>query len=118
MDKQKQKTAQRKRRHQRVRARIQGTSERPRLSVYKSNKGMYLQLIDDEAGKTLVSVYSGEIKNKKGTKTEISLEMGKQIADKAKKAKIEEVVFDRGGFPFHGRVKSVADGAREGGLKF
>lgn len=117
MDKQKQKTALRKRRHKRVRARIQGTPERPRLNMYKSNRGMYLQLINDEAGKTLVSVHSGEIK-KKGTKTEISAEMGKKIAEKAKKAKIEEVVMDRGGFLFHGRIRAAAEGAREGGLKF
>lgn len=78
---------------------------------------MYLQLIDDEAEKTLVSVHFKEIKEK-GTKTETSLAMGKKIAEKAKKANIEEVVLDRGGFPFHGRIKAVADGAREGGLKF
>lgn len=117
MDKQKQKTALRKRRHKRVRARIYGISERPRLNIYKSNRGMYLQLIDDEAGKTLAGIHSREVKSK-GTKTEISSEMGKKIAEKAKKFKIEKVVLDRGGFPFHGRIKAAAEGAREKGLFF
>ncbi len=117
MDKQKQKTSRRKRRHQRIRARVQGTAKRPRLNIYKSNAGMYLQLIDDENSKTLIGLHSREVK-KKGTKTELDFEVGKQIVEKAKKIKIEDIVFDRGGFSFHGRVKAVADGAKEGGLKF
>ena len=105
------------RRHGRVRANVSGTITRPRLSVFRSNKGMYIQLINDEEGKTLVSASVKEIK-KKGTKVELAKELGLLIAEKAKKAKVTEVVFDRGSYQYHGRVKAVADGAREGGLKF
>ncbi|MDP3792791.1 MAG: 50S ribosomal protein L18 [bacterium] len=107
-------------RHRRVRARIIGTSKRPRVSVFKSNKHIFVQLIDDETGKTLLS--NKEIsakKNKvKGTKNDKSLEIGKMLAEKAKKEGIAEVVFDRGGYKYHGRVKALADGLRAGGLKF
>lgn len=116
-DIQKVKQFQRKRRHKRVRAKVSGTPEIPRLSVYKSNAGVFVQLIDDIAGKTLVSAGNKEVKAK-GTKTEQGFEVGKLIAEKAKKAKIEKVVFDKGGFKYHGRIKAVADGAREAGLQF
>jgi large subunit ribosomal protein L18 len=101
----------------RVRGKISGSSELPRLSVYKSNKEIYVQLIDDKDGKTLASASSRVLKIK-GTKVEISTEVGKAIAEKAKAAGIENIVFDRNGFLYHGRVKALADGAREGGLKF
>lgn len=117
MDKQKIKQLKRARRKGRIRAIIAGTNKLPRLSVFKSNKGMYLQLIDDEKGKTLVSVHSKEIK-KKDKKVSICFEMGKLIAKKALDKKIEQAVFDRGGYKYHGRVKAAADGAREGGLEF
>ena len=103
----------------RVRAKISGSAELPRLSVYKRNKEIYAQLIDDQVGKTLVSASSRE-KNvdSKGAKTEISTVVGKVLAEKAKAAGIEKVVFDRNGFVYHGRIKALADGAREGGLQF
>ena len=103
----------------RVRGKISGSSELPRLSVYKSNKEIYAQLIDDKNGKTLVSASSREKGvDAKGTKTEVSTAVGKAIAAKAIAAGIEAIVFDRNGFVYHGRVKALADGAREGGLKF
>jgi len=123
MDIQKVKKDMRARRHGRVRAKVSGTAECPRLSVFRSNKGMFLQLIDDKAGKTLVSAYSKEVKSGSsaedmGNKEAASYELGKILAEKAKKANIKKVVFDRGGYNYHGRVKAAADGAREGGLKF
>ncbi len=107
------------RRHRRIRAKISGTAERPRLCVFCSNKHTYAQLIDDEKGKTIISAKDTElkIKGKKG-KTAIAFEVGKLIAEKAIKNKINKVVFDRGGYIYHGRVKSLAEGAREGGLIF
>ncbi|MGP1501505.1 50S ribosomal protein L18 [Bergeyella cardium] len=103
----------------RVRGKISGSAELPRLSVYKSNKEIYAQLIDDQSGKTLVSASSREKGvDAKGTKTEVSATVGKAIAQKAKAAGIEKVVFDRNGFVYHGRIKALADGAREGGLQF
>lgn len=110
----------RMRRHQRVRAKIYGTKNRPRLCVFRSNKYIYAQLIDDDKGHTLVSVNTVEVssQNKKLTKTQSSYEIGKLLAEKAKKKKITKVVFDRGGFKYHGRVKALAEGAREGGLMF
>lgn len=109
----------RQRRKNRIRAKISGTKERPRLSVFKSNKGLYLQLIDDSIGKTLVSAKVSELKVKKETKkTDQGFELGKFLAAKAKEKGIEKIVFDRGGYKFHGRVKAVADGAKEGGLVF
>ena len=102
--------------HGKIRARIIGSAERPRLSVFKSAKHMYAQLIDDGNAKVLAQV--SDLKMKKGKKTEHATEIGKQIAKAAMAKKIETVVFDRGGFVYHGRVKAVADGAREGGLKF
>ncbi|KQM49850.1 50S ribosomal protein L18 [Chryseobacterium sp. Leaf201] len=103
----------------RVRGKISGSSELPRLSVYKSNKEIYAQLIDDNSGKTLASASSREKGvDANGTKTDISAAVGKAIAAKAIAAGIENIVFDRNGFVYHGRVKALADGAREAGLKF
>jgi large subunit ribosomal protein L18 len=107
------------RRHRRLRRQISGTAERPRLVVFRSNKGIEAQLVDDVEGKTLARAsHSGLKKNFKGTKTEQAAEVGKALAAEATKAGVESVVFDRGGFLYHGRVKALADGAREGGLKF
>lgn len=103
------------RRHAKIRTRISGTASMPRLAVFRSNKFMYAQLIDDESSKTLVSASSLEAKAKK---SEAALLVGKEIAKKALALKITNVVFDRGGFGYKGRVKALADGAREGGLKF
>ncbi|MFA6513694.1 MAG: 50S ribosomal protein L18 [Patescibacteria group bacterium] len=117
MDKNKAKNQKQIRRHARVRSKISGTATCPRLSVFRSNRGMFLQLIDDEAGQTLVSASSKELKQTV-TKTEASKELGKLIAEKGKGKKIEAVVFDRGSYKYHGRVKAAAEGAREGGLNF
>lgn len=105
------------RRHNRVRAKVLGTKDVPRLSVFRSNRGFFIQLIDDSVGKTLASVDSKELKSKM-KKTDAAKEGGKLIAKKAIDKKIGKVVFDRGGYRYHGRVKAVAEGAREGGLKF
>ena len=105
------------RRKMRTRAKIKGTAQRPRLNVSKSLKYIYLQLIDDEHGKTLVSVHSKSLKAK-GTKTEIAKLTGQELAKKALAKKITQCVFDRGASKYHGRVKAVAEGARQGGLKF
>jgi len=102
----------------RVRGKISGSADLPRLSVYKSNKEIYAQLIDDKDGKTLASASSREKGTATGTKSEISAAVGKAIAAKAIAAGIENIVFDRNGFVYHGRVKALADGAREAGLKF
>jgi large subunit ribosomal protein L18 len=109
----------RERRHRRIRGKVAGTAERPRLAVFRSNKGVFAQLIDDESGRTIAGAsWLGLKKSFKGNKTEQAAEVGKALADVAKKAGIESVVFDRGGYLYHGRVKALADGAREGGLKF
>ncbi len=100
-----------------IRKKINGTVERPRLSVFKSNKDMYVQLIDDVKGHTLVSTSSVEL-GKANINIEISKEVGKRLAEKATGSGISSVVFDRGGYPYHGKVKALAEGAREGGLKF
>ena len=100
----------------RIRGRISGTPERPRLCVFRSNKQIYVQVIDDIAGNTLVSASSQGITE--GNKSEIAAKVGEAVAKKAIEAGINTVVFDRNGFLFHGRVKSLADGARKGGLKF
>lgn len=106
-------------RHKRVRAKIKGTAKIPRLCVFRSLKHIYAQLIDDQKNTVLLSISDYKIKgSKKGGKKELSFGVGKAIAQAAKESKIEKVVFDRGGFAYHGRVKAVADGAREGGLKF
>ena len=108
----------RRRRHRRVRGKVQGTSERPRFVVSRSNRGISAQLVDDMEGKTLASASSLQIKSFDGNKTDQAAEVGKLLAQNAKKAEIEVVVFDRGGYLFHGRVKALADAAREGGLRF
>lgn len=110
--------ASRTRIHLRVRKKIKGTPERPRLNVFRSNKAIYCQIIDDLKGHTLVAADSWEQKGFAGNKTEIAKQVGKALAEKAKAAGIEAVVFDRGGYLYHGRVKALAEGAREGGLNF
>ena len=102
-----------------IRKNLSGSTERPRLSVFRSNKGIYAQIIDDVTGKTLVSASSlSKDFNAAGTKIEQSVAVGKLVAEKAIAAGIKDVVFDRNGYLYHGRVKSLADGAREGGLNF
>ncbi len=109
----------RARRHRRIRGKVAGTAERPRLTVYRSNKGISAQLVDDLAGKTLAAAsWLNLKKGLKGTKTEQAAEVGKLLAANAKKAGIARVVFDRGGYLYHGRVKALAEAAREGGLEF
>ena len=100
----------------RIRGRVSGNAERPRMSVFRSNKQIYVQLVDDLAGKTLIAASSKGIEE--GTKSEIAEKVGELAAKKAIEAGIESVVFDRNGYLFHGRGKSLADGARKGGLKF
>ena len=106
----------RQRRHLRVRKSVTGTPERPRLVVFRSDKHIYAQLVDDQAGRTLATVSSTKVGE--GKKSEKAAEVGKQIAALAKDKGITRVVFDRAGYQYHGRVKAVADGAREGGLEF
>jgi len=107
---------QRHRRHLRVRKKVSGTSDRPRLVIFRSLKHISAQIVDDVAGRTLLTVSSTDLES--GKKTEKSLEVGKRIAERAKSAGITKVVFDRAGYRYHGRVKAVADGARKGGLEF
>jgi len=112
------------RRRMSIRARVHGTAERPRLSVFRSLTGVYAQLIDDEAGKTLMAVHSKKVDASKADagersgKIAVAYALGKAIAEQAKAANVQVVVFDRGGFAYHGRVKAVAEGARDGGLQF
>jgi large subunit ribosomal protein L18 len=109
----------RERRHKRVRGKIVGSAERPRLVVFRSNRGIEAQLVDDLEGKTLAAASWLQLKKSfKGSKSEQAAEVGKLLAANAKKANVETVVFDRGGYLYHGRVKALADAAREGGLKF
>lgn len=108
----------RKRRHDRVRAKISGTLECPRLNVFRSNNEIFAQIIDDTNGNTLVSSSSVELKIKNGSNIEGASLVGKDIAEKAKNKKIKTVVFDRGGYLYHGRVKALAEAARENGLEF
>lgn len=104
----------------RIRSTVSGSAERPRMSVFRSNKEIYVQLIDDKEGKTLLAASSAEkgLADEKGNKVDIANKVGKLIAEKAKEAGIETVVFDRNGYLYHGRVKALAEGAREEGLKF
>ena len=117
-----QKVAAREHRHKRVRSRVSGTPERPRLNVFRSLTNIYAQVIDDVAGRTLVSAstvdkeIAAQVAGKK--KTEAAKIVGKVLAERAKGAGINQVVFDRGGYQFHGRVAALAEGAREGGLEF
>lgn len=112
----------REKRKRRIKAKIFGTKERPRLSIFRSNKHIYAQLIDDEKRETLIAFGDFELKKtsseKKLTKTEIAKKIGQGLASKALRKKIKKVVFDRGGYKFHGRVKALAEGAREKGLVF
>ncbi len=114
------KNARRARIHNRVRKIVSGTSNRPRLAVYRSNKEIYAQVINDVTGQTIVAASSRdkEINAESGSKTETAALVGKAIAEKAIKAGIDTISFDRGGLLYHGRIKSLADGARESGLKF
>jgi len=108
--------------HDRIRKRVEGSPQRPRLAVYRSQSHMYAQVIDDEAGRTLCAASTTEKtlggKGKKGANVEAAKAIGKAIAERAKEKGIEAVVFDRGGFLYHGRIKALADAAREAGLKF
>ena len=107
------------RRHRRVRGRMHGTAERPRLVVFRSNRGIEAQLVDDLSGRTVAAAsWLGLKKSFKGGKSEQAAEVGKLLAASAREAGVEACVFDRAGYLYHGRVKSLADGAREGGLKF
>jgi large subunit ribosomal protein L18 len=106
------------RRRRRVRARIRGNAERPRLSVYRSNRGVFAQLIDDDAGRTVASASWTEPELRKLGSMEQAKRAGELLAERAKGAGVESCVFDRGGYRFHGRVAAIAEGAREGGLKF
>jgi large subunit ribosomal protein L18 len=112
------KPQQRLRRRRRVRARIRGNSERPRLSVYRSNRGVFAQLIDDDTGRTLAAASWTEPELRKLDSMEQAKRAGQLLAERAKAAGIESCVFDRGGYRFHGRVAAIAEGAREGGLRF
>jgi large subunit ribosomal protein L18 len=105
-------------RRRRVRAKVRGSAERPRVSVFRSNRGIFAQLIDDDAGRTLAAVNwtEGELRSLKPM--EQAKRAGELLAQRAKAAGVETVVFDRGGYQYHGRVKALAEGAREGGLKF
>ena len=113
------KSERRQRIKNRIRKVVSGTEQKPRLAVFRSNKEIYAQIVDDVTGKTLAAASSRDKAIKaKGTKSEIAELVGKAIAEKAVKAGIDTISFDRGGYLYHGRVKSLADGAREGGLKF
>lgn len=114
------KTEKRIRRHNRVRAKIKGSAKIPRVSVFRSNRHLFVQLIDDATGKTIASsvVRPAKKTTMKGTKTELAGKIGEILAEKAKEAGISKVVLDRGGYKYHGRVKSLAEGLRRGGLQF
>jgi large subunit ribosomal protein L18 len=108
----------RKRRHDRIRKRVAGETERPRLCVYRSNSNIYAQIIDDSKGHTLAAASSLNVSDVSGSNIAGAEAVGKLIAERAKAAGIEKVVFDRGGYLYHGRIKALADAAREGGLEF
>jgi len=108
----------RDRRRKRIRGRVHGTQERPRLSVFRSNARIYAQIIDDNDGRTLAAAASIEPALRGSSKSDAATEVGKLLAERAKAAGVTRVVFDRGGYLYHGRVKALADGAREGGLEF
>ncbi len=112
------KPQQRLRRRRRVRAKIRGTAERPRLSVFRSNRGMFAQLIDDTSGKTVAAVNWIEPELRKLSAGEQAKKSGELLAQRAKEAGVSRCVFDRGGYRYHGRVRALAEGAREGGLEF
>jgi large subunit ribosomal protein L18 len=106
------------RRHRRVRGKVRGTAERPRLVVFRSNRGIFAQLVDDDAGRTLASASWLALGGFEGSKVEQATQVGQALAAAAKHAGVERCVFDRAGYLYHGRVKALADGAREGGLQF
>ena len=106
----------RQRRHQRIRKKVHGTGKHPRLVVYRSNSNIYAQLVDDDTGKTIFG--TSDLKMKKGKKLENAKKVGEALAKEASAKKITTCIFDRGGYKYHGRVKALAEGAREGGLKF
>jgi large subunit ribosomal protein L18 len=108
----------RERRHRRVRGKITGTADRPRLAVFRSNRGIFAQLVDDDSGRTLAAASWLGLQSKAGTKTDQAGEVGKALAAAAAAAGVTSCVFDRGGYLYHGRVKALAEGAREGGLQF
>jgi len=108
----------RARRHKRVRKHLVGTAERPRLVVFRSNRGIAAQLVDDGAGRTLAAASSLNVRDAKGSKSDQAAAVGKLLAENAKNAGVKGVVFDRGGYLYHGRVKALAEAAREGGLEF
>ena len=112
--------AARQKRHERIRLHLEGSAERPRLAVFRSNVHIYAQVIDDASGRTLAtaSTVEKELRGSKKTKTEEAAVVGKLVAERAKSAGVERVVFDRAGFRYHGRIKSLADAAREAGLDF
>ena len=110
--------ARRLKRRRRVRAKVHGSAERPRISVFRSNRGIFAQLVDDDSGRTLASVNWTESDLRSLKRMEQAGKAGQILAERAKAAGIESVVFDRGGYQYHGRVKALAEGAREGGLKF
>ena len=114
------KRQQRERRHRRVRGRVSGTSERPRLCVFRSSRGIFAQLIDDDAGRTLASADWVTLRKQglSGSKMEQATVVGQKLAEAARSEGVEEIVFDRGGYLYHGRVKALAEAAREGGLRF
>lgn len=105
-------------RQKRIRSKINGTKNMPRLSVYRSNKYIYAQAIDDEKNETIASISEKDLKDKVGTKTERAKSLGILLSEKLKKSKTEKIIFDKGGFRYHGRVKALAEGLREGGIKF
>ncbi len=108
----------RKKRHHRIRAKINGTKQRPRVCIFRSNKHFYIQLIDDEQGKTLAMASDFEIKNKaKLTKVELAEKIGQNLAEKAKQLKIQEAVFDKSGYKYHGQISAAAKGLRDAGIK-
>jgi large subunit ribosomal protein L18 len=110
--------AKRLKRRRRVRAKVHGTAERPRISVFRSNRGLFAQLVDDDAGRTITAVQWTEADVRTLKPMEQATELGKLLASRAKAAGIDTAVFDRGGYQYHGRVKALAEGAREGGLNF
>ena len=110
--------ARRLKRRRRVRAKVHGSAERPRVAVFRSNRGIFAQLIDDDAGRTLAAVNWTEDELRSLGRMEQATRVGALLAERAKAAGVETVVFDRGGYQYHGRVKALAEGAREGGLKF
>jgi large subunit ribosomal protein L18 len=118
MDKSIVKRQKRNRRHRRIRRKVAGTAERPRLCVFRSLRHIYAQLVDDDAGRTLVAASSHNLDGESGNNTKTAQDVGKLVAERAREKQIDAVIFDRGGYRYHGRIKALADAARENGLKF